>query len=238
MSTHAVKVLFFATIKSQAGMQGTSLEIPVDTTVEQFKNILLDAMPELLPHMGSVLVSVNKEYAFPQDVIPVGAEIALFPPVSGGDNASGITIFEITEEEINLNALLAAITLPSTGAAVFFTGMVRAVTQGGVAANTEYLEYEAYKPMADAKMEQVATEIREQWPEVEGIAMVQRIGRLYPMTPTVLVACTAAHRDSGAFEAARYGIDRLKQVVPVWKKEVGQDGQAWVEGEYMPKPGD
>jgi molybdopterin synthase catalytic subunit len=69
---------------------------------------------------------------------------------------------------------------------------------------------------------------------VEGIAIVQRIGRLNPGTPTVLVACTAAHRDTGVFEAARYGIDRLKEIVPVWKKEVGPQGQEWVEGGYHP----
>ena len=84
-------------------------------------------------------------------------------------------------------------------------------------------------------MRQVADEIRERWPVVMGIAIVQRIGRLYPRTPTVLVACTAAHRDTGVFEAARYGIDRLKEVVPVWKKEFGPDGEAWVEGKYIPK---
>ena len=87
-------------------------------------------------------------------------------------------------------------------------------------------------------MKQVADEIREKWSVVEGIAIVQRIGRLYPKTPTVLIACTAAHRDTGVFEAARYGIDRLKEIVPVWKKEVGPDGQEWVEGDYIPKPGE
>jgi molybdopterin synthase catalytic subunit len=73
---------------------------------------------------------------------------------------------------------------------------------------------------------------------VEGIAIVQRIGRLFPGTPTVLIACTAAHRDTGVFEAARYGIDRLKEIVPVWKKEVGSRGETWVEGEYLPERGD
>ena len=87
-------------------------------------------------------------------------------------------------------------------------------------------------------MQQVAGEIREQWPTVEGIVIVQRIGRLYPQTPTVLIACTAAHRDTGVFEAARYGIDRLKEIVPVWKKEVGLNGEEWVEGDYRPKPGE
>lgn len=92
--------------------------------------------------------------------------------------------------------------------------------------------------MAEEKMMQVAEEIRSRWPTVEGIAIVQRVGRLYPRTPTVLIACTAAHRDTGVFDAARYGIDRLKEIVPVWKKEVSPSGEIWVEGDYFPKPGE
>lgn len=148
------------------------------------------------------------------------------------------TIVSITEDELDLDALLDAITLPSTGAAAIFTGMVRGVTSRGDAHETEYLEYESYVPMAEAKMKQVAEEIREKWPVIEGIVIVQRIGRLYPKTPTVLIACTAAHRDTGVFDAARYGIDRLKEIVPVWKKEVSPNGEEWVEGVYTPKPGE
>ncbi len=87
-------------------------------------------------------------------------------------------------------------------------------------------------------MHQVAEEIRQRWPEVEGIAIVQRVGTMQPGTPTVLIACTAAHRDTGVFEAARYGIDRLKEIVPIWKKEVGPEGEEWVEGNYIPGSGD
>jgi molybdopterin synthase catalytic subunit len=148
------------------------------------------------------------------------------------------TVFSITEDEINLNALLEQITLSSTGAAAIFTGMVRGETVRGEAHKTEFLEYEAYIPMAEAKMKQVAEEIRAKWPVVEGIAIVQRIGKLYPKTPTVLIACTAAHRDTGVFEAARYGIDRLKEIVPIWKKEVSLNGEFWVEGEYVPGAGE
>ena len=128
------------------------------------------------------------------------------------------TLFSITEDEIDLNDLLARITLTSTGAAAIFTGMVRGETKRGDGHATEYLEYEAYVPMAEAKMKQVADEI--------------------PKTPTVLIACTAAHRDTGVFDAARYGIDRLKEIVPVWKKEVSPNGEFWVEGEYIPKAGE
>ena len=148
------------------------------------------------------------------------------------------TIFSITEDEIDLNELLAQITLTSTGAAAIFTGMVRGETRRGGTHDTEYLEYEAYVPMAEAKMKQVAEEIRARWDSIEGIAIVQRIGRLYPKTPTVLIACTAAHRDTGVFDAARYGIDRLKEIVPVWKKEIGADRSVWVEGHYRPTPDD
>jgi molybdopterin synthase catalytic subunit len=148
------------------------------------------------------------------------------------------TVFSITEDEIDLNELLARITLTSTGAAALFTGMVRGETTRRDAHKTEYLEYEAYIPMAESKMKQVADEIRARWPVVEGIAIVQRIGKLYPKTPTVLIACTAAHRDTGVFEAARYGIDRLKEIVPIWKKEVSPNGEFWVEGDYTPKAGE
>jgi len=148
------------------------------------------------------------------------------------------TIVSITEDELDLNALLAQVTLISTGAAAIFSGMVRGITSRGDAHETLYLEYDAYKPMAESKMHQIADEIRSRWPTVEGIVLVQRVGKLYPKTPTIFIICTAAHRDTGVFDAARYGIDRLKEIVPVWKKEVGSGGEEWVEGEYHPKPGE
>ncbi|HSR21312.1 MAG TPA: molybdenum cofactor biosynthesis protein MoaE [Anaerolineales bacterium] len=147
------------------------------------------------------------------------------------------TIVSLTTAEIDLDDLLRGITLPTTGAAAIFTGIVRQVTRRNPAHDTQYLEYEAYRPMAEAKMRQVAEEIRNRWPVVEGIAIVQRLGRLEPQTPTVLIACTAAHRDDGVFDAARYGIDRLKEIVPVWKKETGPGGEWWVEGDHVPEPG-
>lgn len=147
------------------------------------------------------------------------------------------TFFSITEDKLDLDAIVSQITLPTTGAASIFSGMVRGVTRRNEAHETEHLVYEAYVPMAEAKMRQVADEIRARWPEVEGIAIVQRVGKLTPGTPTVLIACSAAHRDTGVFEAARYGIDRLKEIVPIWKKEVSPDGEEWIEGEYVPQPG-
>lgn len=231
-----ITVLFFATFRDKAGTNRTELEIPEGTTIDGLRAILSEKYPGLASLADHALASINKEYAFAEQEIPDGAEVAWFPPVSGGSEPP--TVFEITEGEIDLNALLDAITLPSTGAACFFTGMVRGVTTRDDPHETEYLEYEAYKPMAEEKMRQVAAEIRAKWPSVEGVAVVQRIGRLIPGTPTVMIACTAGHRDTGVFEAARYGIDRLKQIVPVWKKEVSPDGEEWVEGDYFPTAGE
>jgi molybdopterin synthase catalytic subunit len=148
------------------------------------------------------------------------------------------TIILITKSEFDINTLLAKITLPTTGASAIFTGIVRAETLEKNDRATAYLEYEAYQPMAELKMQQVANEIRMKWPTIEGIAIIQRLGSLIPGTPTTLIACTAAHRNTGVFDAARYGIDRLKEIVPIWKKEIGLRGEAWVEGHYHPKPGE
>ncbi|NMB88478.1 MAG: molybdenum cofactor biosynthesis protein MoaE, partial [Chloroflexi bacterium] len=144
----------------------------------------------------------------------------------------------VTADAIDLDALVAEITQATTGAVCVFTGIVRGETQRGEPRRTQMLEYEAYVPMAESKMAQVAGEIRQQWPSVEGIVIVQRIGQLKAGTPTVIIACAAAHRDTGVFDAARYGIDRLKEIVPVWKKEVGPAGETWIEGEYYPRRGD
>jgi MoaE-MoaD fusion protein len=233
---NTVTVLFFASLKELTGVKEIKVELPDEARVEDLKATLVEKYPGLGPAMGSALVSVNREFAFNEESLPPAAEVALFPPVSGGSDHP--TRFSITEAALDLNALLAEITLPSTGAACIFTGMVRAETTRGDPHQTAYLEYEAYQPMAEAKMEQVAIEIRARWPTVEGISIVQRVGRLDPGEPTVVIACTAAHRDTGVFEAARFGIDRLKEIVPVWKKEVGPGGEAWVEGDYHPTPDD
>ena len=141
----------------------------------------------------------------------------------------------VTTETIDLNAIQARLRRADVGAIVSFTGSVRGETQReGLPAVTLHLEYEAYAAMAQQKMEQIVREIGERWPLVKGVALVQRIGRLQVGEITTFVACPAGHRDQGAFEAARYAIDRLKEIVPVWKKEVGADQSVWVEGHYRP----
>jgi len=237
MSSH--KVLFFATLKDRAGVHQTMMELPDGMTVRELKDKIVEQYPSLTPHLPHALIAVNREYAPDDSILPLEAEIAIFPPVSGG--ASQVaqhtaslfpTICIITQDTLDLDAVARQITAPTTGAVVVFTGVVRAITARGNPHETTYLEYEAYTPMAETKMREIADEIRSQWPSVEGIVLIQRIGRLDPGTPTTAIACAAAHRDTGVFEAARYGIDRLKEIVPVWKKEVGSLGQVWVEGDH------
>ncbi len=231
-----VNVLFFSTFRDRVGEKTVEMEIPIEVTVSEFKILLGEKFPILIDSLDFILVAVNKNYVFEEDIIPNGAEVAVFPPVSGGSD--GPSYFSVTEDELDLNSILEKITLPSTGASCFFTGMVRGETVRGESHKTDYLEYDAYIPMAESKMKQVADEIRAKWPSVEGISIIQRIGKLMPGSPTIMIACSAGHRDTGVFEAARYGIDRLKQIVPIFKKEVGPDGEEWVEGEYLPKVGE
>ncbi|MEW6502452.1 MAG: molybdopterin converting factor subunit 1 [Chloroflexota bacterium] len=230
-----VKVLFFAHLKELSGVEKEWIGLSQPLRVADLKHLLGQRYPLIHERLANVLVAINQQYASDEDVIQPGDEVAFFPPVSGG---SPPTIFRITTEELDLNELLDQITLPTTGAACIFTGMVRGETRRGEAHQTVALEYEAYIPMAEAKMAQVASEIRAKWPAVEGIAIVQRIGHLKPRTPTVMIACTAAHRDTGVFEAARYGIDRLKEIVPIWKKEIMPNGEEWIEGDYRPQKGE
>jgi MoaE-MoaD fusion protein len=235
-----IRLLFFATLKDRAGLAHTEMDLPAGATVGELKKQVGQVYPAVAPLLGHSLVSINQNYAFDEDLVPDNAEVAFFPPVSGGGDEENAypTILHVVNEALDLDDLVRQITLPTTGAACVFTGMVRAVTRRGDPHETTSLEYEAYVPMAEEKMFQVAQEIRQRWPAVQGIVIVQRIGRLDAGTPTVLIACSASHRDTGVFEAARYGIDRLKEIVPVWKKEIGPHGEEWIEGHYRPERGD
>lgn len=241
-----VTVLFFANLKDQAGTSQITMEVSDHFSVADMREELSRLMPALAPALPTALVAVNQEFAFPDDLLPANAEVALFPPVSGGtvdEVQSGVTVFaRVTGSAVDLEELVASITFSSTGAICLFTGIVRAQTVQHDSQQrtryTDFLEYEAYTPMAEAKMRQVAEEIQEKWPNIKGIAMVQRVGQVYPGTMTVIIACSAGHRDTGIFEAARYGIDRLKEIVPVWKKECGPQGVQWIQGSYMPREHD
>jgi len=234
-----INVLLFATLKDIVGRQRVTVTLPdAQATVADVRGALLALHPQIEANLKAAIAAVNQEYAFAEDAVRDGDEVAFFPPVSGGSGQHP-EIFRLSEEPIDMNELVAAITIPATGAVCVFSGMVRGETdKDGRLMETQSLEYEAYAPMALAKMRQVAEEIRQQWTLVQGIAIVQRVGKLDVGQNTIVIACSSGHRDQGCFEAARYGIDRLKEIVPVWKKEIRPDGSAWVEGHYMPTTND
>ncbi len=228
-----IDVQLFATLRDRAGTKAVSVDVPDGATVAHLLERVASAYPSLAPALPSTIVAVNQEFAFPPTPLKAGDEVALFPPVSGGVGFPDL--FKITDGPIDLNEIVAQVTLPTTGAVCIFTGTVRGQSDER---ETIRLDYEAYTPMAEAKMRQVAQEIRAGWPKIEGIAIVQRIGHLKVGEFTVLVAVSASHRYDGVFEAARHGIDRLKEIVPIWKKEIGPHGEAWIEGHYLPTPAD
>ncbi len=237
-----ITILFFATLREVVGVR--QLAIDLDASIDSIgalRRDLSSRYPTAANNLSVALAAINEEFAFDHDRLSDGDEVAFFPPVSGGcgDEGAPPEIFRLASAHFNHDELVAAITTAQTGAVCIFTGTVRGQTaKAGHLPQTAYLEYEAYEPMALAKMQQVAAEIRARWSKVEGIAIVQRIGKLHVGDNTVLCACSSPHRDDGCFEAARYGIDRLKEIVPVWKKEVGGAGETWIEGDYRPESRD
>ncbi len=135
-------------------------------------------------------------------------------------------IFEITRESIAKADLEARLLTGAAGAVVTFDGVVREQTKGRPVLT---LQYEAYAPMAVKEMRKVGEEIRTRWPDVLHIGMIHRFGELQITESSIVIVITSPHRKV-AFEACHYAIDRVKQTVPIWKKEIFADGESWVEG--------
>ena len=163
--------------------------------------------------------------------------MALFPPVSGGQTPPDANyptdgagdIYQIVREKIRTRGLVSQLTRDQDGAAVTFFGIVRNNTRGR---KTTHLYYEAYEPMALRKMREIGEAVRQRW-QIGQVGMVHRLGRLEIGEVSVAIVITSPHRGI-AFESCRYAIDRLKQTVPIWKKEFFEDGAVWVEGECRP----
>ena len=133
-------------------------------------------------------------------------------------------MFAIVEETIDVAALISAAQRPDCGAISVFVGTTRVDASNG--ATVEHLEYEAYRPMADTKLEEIGGEIRERW-DAREVSIVHRIGRVDPGEASVVIVI-ASPRRGPAFEASRYAIERIKEIVPIWKREVWSDGYVWV----------
>jgi len=134
--------------------------------------------------------------------------------------------FEITKGPIDVNEVVGRVSAPDCGAIVTFIGAVRDNNHGR---QVEYLEYDAYPEMAEEMLEQIGREVVERWPATLGVSIVHRIGRQYVGEVSVVIAIAAGHR-GGTFDAARFAIERIKEIVPIWKREVSPDGAYWIEG--------
>ncbi len=223
-----VTIKLFARLREIAGAGKLEREVADGATLGDLLMALRDEFPRLADVTARTITSVNQEFAPPDRPLHDGDEVAIFPPVSGGMDAD---VFRVTFDPVTLDEVVRAVVQPRTGAVATFVGVVRAVSSGKEVA---YLEYEAYQEMAVAKMRQIAGEVRDRWPDIVDIAIVQRVGHLDVGDVAVAIAVSSGHRDQGCFEACRYAIDRLKQIVPIWKKEVGPSGEEWVEGDYLP----
>jgi molybdopterin synthase catalytic subunit len=143
-------------------------------------------------------------------------------------------VYRVTAEPLSADSVTDAVTAPEAGGVVVFLGVVRDNTAGR---RVVALEYEAHVPMAEAQMKEIGEAVRRRWPSVKQVVILHRIGRLTIGEASVAIAVSAAHRRQ-AFEACEFAIDRLKETVPIWKREIFEDGAVWVglQGESPPAP--
>lgn len=224
-NTVRITALLFGQAREWVGSSSLELELEAPATVESAFTILKSKHPRLAEMERSLLFAVNEEYASSASPLSDGDRLAVLPPVSGGEAASR-DIFEITREPIDIADLRARLLEGDSGAVVIFDGVARNNTKGR---RTLYLEYEGYRPMALRTMEQIGREVHERWP-INRVGIIHRLGRIDTTQSSVVIVVTSAHRKI-AFEACHYAIDRLKKIVPIWKKEYFEDGAVWVENE-------
>src|SRR5271170_5899412 len=222
-----VRVLFFGQLKDIAGVSQEDAELSEGARVEDLYERYARRFPRLAEFRPSVAASVNQEYAEWRAALAAGDEVAFLPPVSGGQQAAvSDDVFLLVREPIRPREIMENLKAPEDGAAVVFDGFVRNNFKGR---RTLYLEYEAYEPMAYAKMREIGAEIRAKF-SIRRLVIVHRLGRLEIGETSVWIAVSSAHRGA-AFDACRYAIDTLKRAVPIWKKEYFVGGAVWAEGE-------
>ncbi len=223
-----VTVRLFASLREAAGRESLVLELPDQTTIRELVDKVGQEVPAIRDAAGAIYAAVNDAYVNPDTSLHEGDRVALFPPVSGGQE-SFVKKFEVTKGPISMDDVASRVNHPRCGAIVTFTGIVRGIT-GDM--ETDHLEYEAYVKMAEDTLAQIGEEVKARWPNVEDIAIVHRIGRMAIGEASVVITVSSPHRGDGVFEACRYAIERLKEIVPIWKKEVLTTGAHWVEGPH------
>lgn len=239
-----VRVLFFGILKDVVGRDADALSLADGATVRDLMAHYSEQSPRLQEHLRSVAVSVNQEFASIAAPLSDGDEIALLPPVSGGSGPSAggpsfrpvlaedgkdEPLIRIVRDRIASHDIVPPLERPEDGAIVIFDGVVRNHSRGR---RTLYLEYESYEEMAKKQLRELAAQATAKF-DVRTLAIVHRLGRIEIGESSVLIAVYSAHR-AAAFEACRFLIDRLKQTVPIWKKEYFEDGAVWADGEPFP----
>ena len=220
-----VRVLFFGMLKDFVGRPGEECDFPDGADL----GAIFDSYARRYPRLGdmarSIVIARNQEFAELSTPVENGDEVAFLPPVSGGAAIDPLAVteggnyFALTRHAIDPHALAARIITGAEGAVVTFEGTVRNHTKDRP---TLCLDYECYEAMALKMIAQIGREIAGAY-QVGRVAMVHRLGRLLIGETSVAVIVTAPHRRP-AFEAALEGIDRLKKMVPIWKKEHFVDG--------------
>ena len=218
MATMTLRVRLFAVLRERAGSDLIELELEQGATVADALEQLSrsDPLARLLERMP-VRMAVNRDYASPDTQLGPGDELALIPPISGGADPH----VRVTGEPLSLEALAEMVGRPGAGAVVAFQGVTREVGR---------LDYEAYREMAEERIDGILRECVERH-GLEAAAAEHRTGAVELGEASVIVVVSAAHREE-AFEGAREAIDRIKAEAPIWKREVEEGGAArWVEGE-------
>ncbi|MFZ0888661.1 MAG: molybdenum cofactor biosynthesis protein MoaE [Candidatus Binataceae bacterium] len=216
----------FATLRERAGTAELVREFPDGVTVGQIWRKLGEEFPALAGVHDRIAFAVNREYVNAHFRPGDNDEVAFIPPVSGGaepDEPVWIGPIAIVREPIDLKALEKAVADPGAGATVTFVGTTRIDNAGR---RVIRLEYEAYEPMALGEMRRIAEEAGRRL-RITRIAITHRIGAVEIGEVSVAIAVSAPHRGA-AFDACRLAIDRLKEIVPIWKKEYFDGGEVWI----------
>jgi molybdopterin synthase catalytic subunit len=218
-----LKVLFFGVTHDLTGRTGEVIDLPDGESLDTLRRVCESRFPKLSGIRDSLLLAVNQEIASGPTILREGDEVAFMPPVSGG---AGNDFFRLTREPIAVSELAKPLRAAKDGAVVVFEGFVRNNLQGRP---TLHLEYEAYESMALRKMEELGAEAKRMF-SIDSIGVIHRLGQLEIGETSVAIIVTAEHRGP-AFGACQFAIDRLKQTVPIWKREFFTDGSIWSEGE-------
>ena len=227
-----VKVLFFGMLKDITGRAEEDLQLTGVSHLGGVFDHYATRFPRIREMAGSIVLARNREFSATSSPVADGDEIAFLPPVSGGAPTLEIAddaghYFALTREPIDTRVIVNRLQRGDDGAVITFEGVVRNNTKGRA---TRFLDYEGYEEMAVKVMADIGRELARSLP-IDRIAMVHRLGRLEIGEASVAIVVTAAHRKP-AFEAALEGINRLKKLTPIWKKEYFVDGEVWVEGEW------